>query len=150
MEILSGCISTGMKLVKGKNNYFIMLTAFWLLAITAVCITTAYTMRYDRPKWRSVKAVMSWHPALRCPPRNYAHISLTGNEITDAIKLDMARTGMRRILMEMDTIHGIHFHFGDSARYKTLIRVMDMLRQEKAQHYLQDSDGIRFLYVSGE
>lgn len=142
-----------MKLVKGKNNYFMMLTAFWLLIVTAVCVTTAYTMRYDRPKWRSVKAVMSWYPGFfpdGCPPRNYAHISLTGNEVTDEVKLDMARAGMRRILMEMDTIHGIHFHFGDSARYKTLIGLMDVLRQEKAQHYLQDSDGIRFLHVSGE
>lgn len=146
-----------MELVKGKNNYFIMLTGFWLLTVTAVCVVAAYGMKDKRPRWREVRVFMLYKDYMKAhprifpvgypPSRDYIGIHLTGDPVNDSVKLDFARTRVREILQQMDTIHGVHFHFGDSARYGTLIRVMDILQQERAQHYLQDSDGIHFLYL---
>lgn len=149
-----------MELVKGKNNYFMMLTGLWLLTVTAVCVATAYGMRDERPRWRKVGVFMLYEDYMKAhpqrfsagypPPRDFVSINLTDDPIKDPVKLDFARIRIREILQEMDTIRGVHFHFGNGARYRTLIQVMDILQQERAQHYLQDSDGIHFLYLWGE
>ncbi|WP_295713366.1 hypothetical protein [Mucilaginibacter sp.] len=78
--------------------------------------------------------------------RNYLDINLDGNDVNDKIRLDFARLEVRRILATGDTIKGVDFHFGKTARYWTFINSLDILGTENAQMYGPYKDDIYFWY----
>jgi hypothetical protein len=75
---------------------------------------------------------------------NYQEIHITGEKDKDDIKLDFARVRIHKIVQERDTLNGVHFSFGDGAKFGLLIRTLDILRQERAQRYIIDSGEIWF------
>lgn len=134
-----------------KRKKFYFHTIAWVLVVAAICAVTAYNLK-PPPRIRSIKVIMFSEEYMARfqgsfpPARQYTGIHLTGDAIKDRINLDFARIRVHEILQEMDTVNGVHFHFGKGAQFQTLIRTMDLLRQERAQHYIQDSEGIRFFY----
>lgn len=56
----------------------------------------------------------------------------------------MPRVRIHKIAQERDTLNGVHFSFGDGAKFGLLIRTLDILRQERAQRYIIDSGEIWF------
>ena len=65
------------------------------------------------------------------PERDYLTFELTGNAVTDKIKLDYAQIRIHEIGTGADQIHGINIHFTDATKYRSMIKAVDMLIQEK-------------------
>lgn len=134
-----------------KRKKFYYHTIAWVLVVAAICTVTAWNLKPQR-RVRSIKVIMYNDEYMARfqgsfpPARSYTSIRFTGDAIKDRINLDFARIRVREILQEMDTVNGVHFHFGEGAQFQTLIHTMDLLRQERAQQYIQDSEGIRFFY----
>jgi len=61
------------------------------------------------------------------PIRDYLSVELTGNAVTDKIKLDYAQIRIHEIETSADQLHGINIRFTDSTKYRSVVRVMDML-----------------------
>lgn len=76
--------------------------------------------------------------------RNYQEIHFTGDRKPDDIKLSFARVRIHEIIQQQDTLNGVHFSFGDSAKFSNLIQALDILHQERAQRYIIDNGEIWF------
>ena len=70
------------------------------------------------------------------PERKYIDISLTGNRHEDSIKLNFSQVRLREILISNDSVNGIHYQFGDSAQYWSVVRVLDICQIEQARTYM--------------
>lgn len=69
------------------------------------------------------------------PRREFIDIYLTGNVAEDKVKLDFAQLAIRELIATNDTIKGIHFNFGDTAKYSTFVQALNILTIEKAPTY---------------
>jgi hypothetical protein len=79
-----------------------------------------------------MKDTLTYHFPTFPPARDYLTFELTGDTKTDKIKLDYARLRIREIEQTEDQIHGVNFHFGDSAKYGSLVKALDILFSENA------------------
>ena len=61
------------------------------------------------------------------PARDYLTLELTGNTVTDKIKLDYAQIRIHELETSADQIHGINIHFADSAKYRSVVKALDIL-----------------------
>ncbi|RAJ76745.1 hypothetical protein CLV59_108266 [Chitinophaga dinghuensis] len=80
------------------------------------------------------------------PQREFLTIELDSNEVQNRIAFDFAQLYMHQIIAKEDTIHGIHFHFGNGAKYEHLILMLDMFVYERAQCYLVYPADTWFIY----
>ena len=80
------------------------------------------------------------------PKRDYVDIILTGDENADKVKLDFAQVKIRETLASNDSTKGLHFHFGDSSRYGTFVKAIDILRAEGAKTYMPLDNDIWFYH----
>ena len=67
--------------------------------------------------------------------REFIDYVLTGNDFFDNIKIDNAMLQIRSININKDTIKGIHFIFTDKSKYKSFVKILDMLKMERAGFY---------------
>ncbi len=70
--------------------------------------------------------------------RQYERVILTGNVSRDTLSLRRARWQMLRLSGQHDTINGIHFVLGKSARYGSIVKILDLADQvslNSAPHY---------------
>lgn len=81
------------------------------------------------------------------PKRNYTDILLTGNTEYDRIKLEFARVRVREIFSVNDSLHGLHFQYGDSSQYWTFVKTVDILRAEGAKTYIPIDNDLWFYYI---
>jgi hypothetical protein len=79
--------------------------------------------------------------------RDYVDIHFTGNHWQDEVKLQFAALRVREILAEKDTIHGVHFSFGDSATYEFVIRTQYLLNAARAQTWVNNCGEVWFVVM---
>jgi len=80
------------------------------------------------------------------PKRNYIEVNLTGNISEDELKLTYSRQKMRDILLNKDSVTGIHYTFGSESYYKTFIRLLDICNIENARNYIPHNNNFWFFY----
>ena len=70
-------------------------------------------------------------------PASYSYLSieLTGDPETDKTKLDFSHVMIREIAARKDTTRGIHYTFGEKAKYSSLVRVLNILLIEHIEQY---------------
>jgi hypothetical protein len=83
-----------------------------------------------------------------CPERYYQEISINDNDAENKIKFDQAQLTIKKIVTIKDTTVGVHFHFENSAKYKSFIRALDICKIEKAKIFVPyENDLWVFHYV---
>ena len=78
------------------------------------------------------------------PKRNYIDINITGDKENDEMKLDFAHLKIRDIISHNNYTNGVHFKFGDSSEYWSLIKAIDILRFEQAKTYILIDNNLWF------
>ncbi|MBK7568151.1 MAG: hypothetical protein IPI31_10055 [Bacteroidetes bacterium] len=78
---------------------------------------------------------------------DFLEIRMTGNTMEDEIKLDFAALETRRILKENDSVHGIKIVFDDSAKYNSLVRILNIMDQEIARYYIYYDQMFWFYHI---
>ncbi len=81
------------------------------------------------------------------PERNYIDIGFTGNQDNDRTKLAFSQIRIKEILKSSDTSNGIHFLFGNSSTYGTVVGALDNLRAVGAEGYLMGEKDMWFWHV---
>jgi len=67
---------------------------------------------------------------------DFLEIKLTGNAMEDKIKLDFVALETRRIITENDSVQGLKIIFNDTAKYNSLIRILNIMDTEVAGYYV--------------
>jgi hypothetical protein len=80
------------------------------------------------------------------PIRNYTDIVITGNQLDDETKLAFAQIRIREILNAGDSVNGLHFIFGDNAKYGSFVGAVDKLRVEGAKTYMPMDNHLWFYH----
>ncbi|WP_121357773.1 hypothetical protein [Flavisolibacter nicotianae] len=81
------------------------------------------------------------------PKRNFLTIAFTGNPSDDRTKLAYSEIRIKEILNGGDTLNGIHFLFGDSSSYGTMVGAFDNLQASGAKRYVAGEKDIWFWHV---
>ena len=81
------------------------------------------------------------------PERNNIEILLTGNEVNDRTKLDFCKLTLSEIVLNQDTIHGIHIKFSAFAKYKSLVQIIDDFNRIEKLNYTFDGTQISGYYL---
>ena len=76
------------------------------------------------------------------PSRTFVDINLTGSDDEDKIKLDFAQLEIRELIKSYDTIKGVHFHFNNQTKYKSLVRAINICEVENAEQYITKGNDI--------
>jgi hypothetical protein len=82
--------------------------------------------------------------------RDYETVYFTGEPFTDSITFVYARLRVYTLLHQRDTVHGIHFSFGDNCTYTHLIRTLDVLIGERAASFIFDKGELWFVVLPRE
>ena len=78
---------------------------------------------------------------------DFLEITLTGNVFEDKIKLDFAALETRRIISENDSIHGLKITFNDTAKYNSLVRILNIMDTEIARYYVYQDQIFWFYHI---
>ncbi|WP_343670028.1 hypothetical protein [Chitinophaga sp.] len=121
---------------------------FLLPAISAtIFILVIITCLWEFFNWRPIPLRDVCYvrlPGRQMVKRDYVEIHFTGDEWKDNIKQSFAQLRVHEIIESGDTLHGVHFSYGDSATYQLLIRTFDLLTVERAECYICDNAEIWF------
>lgn len=94
------------------------------------------------------QAKLDTNLAVQFPPnRNFLDVAFTGNQSDDRTKLDYSKIRIREILNSGDTLNGVHFLFGDSSNYGTVVGAFDNLQATGAERYITGEKDIWFWHV---
>jgi len=74
--------------------------------------------------------------------RKYIRVELTGNATEDSLTLKNAEPLLKSILNKTDKVHGIHYSFSSTAKYRTYINVINIFLKMKSDMFLLHRDGI--------
>ena len=74
--------------------------------------------------------------------KKFTTIALTGNNISDSIKLEEAQKNIKELVKLKDSVAGIKFHFGQKSKYWAFIRVLDILYVEQCYTFFVYKDDI--------
>ena len=77
------------------------------------------------------------------PERQDLEIWLNGNEEQARANLDAAQYFLHQLVIEQDTVKGIHFKFSNEAKYWMFVRALDLCRIDEAQHFVTLENNIR-------
>jgi hypothetical protein len=81
------------------------------------------------------------------PKRNFMDIEFNGNQSNDRTKLAFSKIRIKEILNSGDTIHGIHFLFGDSCAYGTMVMAYDNMQMPGTKRYVLGEKDIWFWHI---
>ncbi|WP_123921929.1 hypothetical protein [Flavobacterium sp. LM4] len=76
--------------------------------------------------------------------KKFTTVALTGNTISDSIKLEEAQKNIQVLVKSKDSVSGIKFHFGQKSQYWTYIRVLDIINIEQGGNYFSYKNDILF------
>ncbi|MDJ1484133.1 hypothetical protein QNI16_26785 [Cytophagaceae bacterium YF14B1] len=108
---------------------------------------------YAQKKRESQRVILIswWKPDFIFNPfqlkRNYTHITLTGDNETDKIKLDYSQIRIREIVQSKDSSNGVLFHFSDTAKYWTFVRALDICKIENISDYAPYKNDLCIYYI---
>jgi len=74
--------------------------------------------------------------------KKFTTIALTGNNISDSIKLEEAHSDIKELVKSKDSVAGIKFHFGQKSKYWAFVRVLDILYVEQCYTFFVYKDDI--------
>ena len=111
-----------------------ILCIWYLLGFQEFEKTTALELNWPNEEWSN--RVFKEYGFKIHPDREFAEILITGDDVSDKIKLDSSQNLVRLLTVKNDTIKGIHFHFEDQANYWTFIYALDILNFEKSKSYV--------------
>jgi hypothetical protein len=80
----------------------------------------------------------------------YTSTFLTGKDENDKSKLRKAQLEIHNWVKRKDTLTGFQFHFSDSAKYWTFIKVIDICKIEGAKYFTVGDNNIWVFYYNGE
>jgi hypothetical protein len=100
-----------------------------------------YNWRPKRPRIIDYISFSNFHVK-----RDFIGIHFTGEDWKDSIKFSFAQLSVQEIIENADTLHGVHFSYGDNTTYQSLIRTFDLLHTARAQCYQSDHAEIWFFY----
>jgi hypothetical protein len=63
--------------------------------------------------------------------REFSNIILSGVDVSDNLKITYSEQILHKLFMSKDTINGVHYIFTEKSKYKSLIRIFDILKLEK-------------------
>ena len=139
---------------KKRNKVYLWLTVIWTISLLAIGYFVLRVFYMTPIRIRQIDVILftgrmekSYSTIYNRPYtelRNYQEIHFTGERKTDAIKLNFARVRVQEIIQQKDTLNGVHFSFGDSAKFSNLIQALDILQQERAERYIIDNGEIWF------
>ncbi|RFM30998.1 hypothetical protein [Chitinophaga silvisoli] len=126
-----------------KKNLFLLptLSAGFFVLISITCLWEFYNWRPKRLRFIDYISFPNFHVK-----RDFIDIHFTGDEEKDAIKFSFAQLSVQEIIENADTLHGVHFSYGDSSTYQSLIHTFDLLYAARAQCYQCDHAEIWFFY----
>lgn len=86
---------------------------------------------------------VTWHsPAIenlyvqKFPPsKDYVDINLTGNALTDKVKIDYVKVLLDEMVTLFDTTRGVHIIFADTAKYESFIEILNFCDQQDGLAY---------------
>ncbi len=84
------------------------------------------------------------------PRRQYLHITLTGKEGSDNVRIAFGELYIREVYANRDTLHGVDFHFSEHSKYAAFVRVLDMANINDIRYYMASDDGIKMYYNGNE
>lgn len=76
------------------------------------------------------------------PPRAYDDILLNGDEVHDASEMKRAREGVSALNESKDTLRGVHFQFGEKAKYASLVEALDICYSSHPYYFTASSNSI--------
>lgn len=117
------------------------------LALQYLAIPKERVMELNMPRKNTSEYSFSFNRTLMETKIDFLEITLTGNETEDKIKLDFAALETRRIIKENDSVHGVKLVFNDSAKYNSLIRILNIMDQEIARYYVYEDQMFWFYHV---
>jgi hypothetical protein len=104
---------------------------------------------YSRPRtlevvWTTDK-IGSWYNLNgldRIKNKNHQHFDLSGNDLSDGLKLTQIKVEIEQLKSSKDTCNGVHIHFSPTTKYWTVIHTLNLF--EKIEHwaYVQHEDDI--------
>jgi hypothetical protein len=59
------------------------------------------------------------------PIRNYSQVHVNGNNISSKAQLDLIKSTVYLLATKVDTVHGVHVHFADTAKYESFVEVLN-------------------------
>lgn len=104
-------------------------------------------MELNMPRNNTSQYNFSFNQPLMEAKIDFMEITLTGNAIEDKIKLDFAALETRRIIKENDSVQGIKIVFNDSAKYNSLVRILNIMDQEIAKYYIYYDQMFWFYHI---
>jgi hypothetical protein len=69
------------------------------------------------------------------PSKDYIDIHLTGNALTDKVKIEYAKVLVDEMITLFDTTRGVHLIFADTAKYESFIDILDFCSQQDGLAY---------------
>jgi hypothetical protein len=86
---------------------------------------------------------VAWYsPAIEDPyvqkfplSKDYININLTGNALTDRVKIEYVKVLVHEMLTLFDTTRGVHIIFADTAKYESFIDILDYCNQQGGLAY---------------
>lgn len=78
--------------------------------------------------------------------RQFEHIDFKGDNAVDRIKLAYVKVRVMECMKNVDTLHGIWFHFGKETSYGTFFKVIDILLSDKEALFQLAGDDIRYYH----
>ncbi len=140
---------------KKRNKYYLWHAYIWTISLLILGFYVLQALHIKPVRYRTIDIILFtermeqfYYKVYDIPYtrlRNYQEIHITGEKKKDDIKFEFARIRINEILKQQDTLHGIHFSFGDSSKYANLIKALDILHQERAERYIIDNGEIWFI-----
>lgn len=87
-----------------------------------------------------------WVNFVRPPERQDLEILVNGDEEQSKTNLEMAQHFLNQLVNRQDTVSGVHFKFGDRAKYWMFVLALDICKIEKTQHFVTLENDIRAYY----
>jgi hypothetical protein len=69
------------------------------------------------------------------PSKDYIDINLTGDTLTDKVKIEYAKVLLDEMVTLFDTTRGVHFVFTDTAKYESFVEILNFCSQQDALAY---------------
>ena len=106
------------------------------LAIRYIELPQERIMELNMPLNNTTLTGYSFDQAATETKIDFLEIKLTGNAMEDKIKLDFVALETRRIITENDSVQGLKIIFNDTAKYNSLIRILNIMDTEVAGYYV--------------
>ena len=114
------------------------------------CIEIVVPEKYNPTRYTNTPKGLRFDTTLLSIPENrriYTTFEFNGNDEINKIRLDSSTTLLKQIILTEDTINGVRFILGDSAKYSTFIEILDLCFTDSFPTFVPYENDVWWLYT---